>query len=486
MLSQTPLAGQPNTSALAVAAEVAEGVSRESSASPLPYHSGLGLERRKRSEWGNRAKRLRVGKRRFRPAFGSGYLDILPQYEESSGNAALGAIRRCAEGHAPPHLDSANFWAVEEHSETGEMRARPLSCGDRCYCPRCAPARARQQAAKMSLMFDGIYDGARALGLPVDHRMLGIWFTISREDSAALHALSDPPDGYYDDQGDDLTERQQLDFEFERRRKRYRRALAAMQKAAQAAALVILPDGVQPGGLSIIHTHGSEDPLTPHYHVIVLLAPVAFDRASGRCRGLSRWRSTEDREQLRAEWTAGFNRVMRETFGRAAVGDLLNVRVGYHKSQGQARHTLNYELRAPLKDLMQGLIRPGVYEWRDKAKRSHEREVDDADVVRFLTEFKDRRFRLNRFRQWGFLAPNVKGERLSVLGFQRVEDSDQDDGSEWIGLGTFSLGYSDTRRGVAVMRRYDRILEIPLGAFFVDNPVGVSVGHSLWQRIPDG
>ena len=338
----------------------------------------------------------------------------------------------------------------------------------------------------MSLMFDGIHAGAQELGLRVDHRMSGIWFTISREDSAALHALSDPPDGYYGDQGDNPTERQRLDVEFERRRKRYRRALSAMQKAAQEATLAILPDGVQPGGLSIIHTHGSEDPLTPHYHVIVLLAPVAFDTASGQCRAVSGWRKTEDLEQLREEWTAGFNRVMRSTFGRHAAGGLLSVRVGYHKSQGQARHTLNYELRAPLKDLMEGLTRPGVYEWRDKAKRRHEREIDTADVVRFLTEFKDRRFRLNRFRQWGFLAPNVKGERLSVLGFRRVEDDDQDDGSEWIGLGTFSLGYSDTDRGVAVMRRYDRILEIPLSAFFTDSPVGVSAGHSLWQRVPDG
>jgi hypothetical protein len=338
----------------------------------------------------------------------------------------------------------------------------------------------------MSLMFDGIHDGARALGLPVDHRMSGIWFTITKEDSAALHALSDPPDGYYGDQADDPSGRRRLEFEFERRRKRYRRALAAMQKAARAAVLSVLPDGVQPGGLSIVHTHGSEDPLTPHYHVIVLLAPVAFNRESERFQALSRWRSTEDREQLREEWTAGFNGVMRSTFGRDAAGGLLSVRVGYHKSQGQTRHTLNYELRAPLKDLMEGLTRPGVYEWRDKAKRRHEREIDAADVVRFLTEFKDRRHRLNRFRQWGFLAPNVKGERLSVLGFQRVDDNDQGDGSEWISLGTFSLGYSDTRRGVAVMRRYDRILEVPLGAFFADNPVGVSAGHSLWQHVPDG
>ena len=450
------------------------------------YQSASGLRARQASCRGRCAQRKRVSSRRFRPSVGSGYLDILPQYKESSGNAGLEAVSRCAEGNAPPHLDSASFWAIEEHSETGEMRARPLSCGDRCYCPRCAPARARQQAAKMSLMFDGIHAGAQELGLRVDHRMSGIWFTISREDSAALHALSDPPDGYYGDQGDNPTERQRLDVEFERRRKRYRRALSAMQKAAQEATLAILPDGVQPGGLSIIHTHGSEDPLTPHYHVIVLLAPVAFDTASGQCRAVSGWRKTEDLEQLREEWTVGFNRVMRSTFGRDAVGGLLNVRVGYRKSQGQARHTLNYELRAPLKDLMEGLTRPGVYEWRDKAKRRHEREIDTADVVRFLTEFKDRRFRLNRFRQWGFLAPNVKGERLSVLGFRRVEDNDQGDGSEWIGLGTFSLGYSDTERGVAVMRRYDRILEIPLGAFFTDNPVGVSAGHSRWQRVPDG
>lgn len=482
MLSDTSLTGQPDTSALGGAV----GVSDTPSASLPPYQSGLGLGARQAFGRGRRAERERVANRRFRPVFGSGYLDILPQYEESSGNAALQGIRRCAEGHAPPHLGSANFWAVEENSETGEMRARPLSCGDRCYCPRCAPARARQQAAKMALMFDGIYDGARALGLPVDHRMSGIWFTITKEDSAALHALSDPPDGYYGDQAEDSNARRRLDFEFERRRKRYRRALAAMQKAAQAAALAVLPDGVQPGGLSIIHTHGSEDPLTPHYHVIVLLAPVAFDKASGRCRALSRWRSTKDREQLRVEWTAGFNRVMRETFGRDAGGDLLNVRVGYHQSQGQARHTLNYELRAPLKDLMQGLTRPGVYEWRDKSKRSHMRELDDADVVQFLTEFKDRRLRLNRFRQWGFLAPNVKGERLTVLGFQRVEDGDQSDVGEWVGLGTFSLGYSDTECGVAVMRRYDRVLEIPLAAFFADNPVGVGAGHSLWQRVPDG
>ncbi|MBT3265523.1 hypothetical protein HN371_00145 [Candidatus Poribacteria bacterium] len=337
----------------------------------------------------------------------------------------------------------------------------------------------------MALMFDGIHDGARALGLAVDHRMSGFWFTITKEDSAALHALSDPPDGYYGDQAEDPSARRRLEFEFERRRKRYRRALAAMQRVAQAVVLSVLPDGVQPGGLSIIHTHGSEDPLTPHYHVIVLLAPVAFDKASGRCRALLRWRSTEDREQLRAGWTAGFNRVMRETFGRDAVGELLNVRVGYHKSQGQARHTLNYELRAPLKDLMQGLTRPGVYEWRDKAKRLHERAIDRAEVMQFLTEFQDRRLRLNRYRQWGFLAPNVKGERLTVLGFQRVEDGDQGAGGEWSSLGTFALAYSDTGRGVAVMRRYDRTVEIPLSAFFADNPVGVGAGHSLWQRSSD-
>ena len=80
----------------------------------------------------------------------------------------------------------------------------------------------------------------------------------------------------------------------------------------------------------------------------------------------------------------------------------------------------------------------------------------------------------------------MKGERLSVLGFRRVEDGDQGDVGEWVGLGTFALGYSDTERGLAVMLRYDRVLEIPLAAFFADNPVGVSAGHSLWQRVPDG
>ena len=54
----------------------------------------------------------------------------------------------------------------------------------------------------MALMFDGIYDGAVERGLPVDHRMSGFWFTVTKEDSAALHALSDPPAGYYDDQGE--------------------------------------------------------------------------------------------------------------------------------------------------------------------------------------------------------------------------------------------------------------------------------------------
>ena len=370
MLSDTPFMGQLDTSARAGAV----GVSDTPSASLSPYQSGLGLGARQAFGRGRRAERERVANRRFRPVFGSGYLDILPQYGNPTKHWSSGAkskIRSCASGRAPPHLASANFWAVEEHSDTGELRARPLSCGDRCLCPRCAPARARQQASKMALMFDGIHGGAVELGLPVDHRMSGFWFTVPKEDSAALHALSDPPAGYYDDQGEDPQARRGVEVEYERWRKRYRRTIAAMQKAAQNAVLSILPEGVQPGGLSIIHMHGSEDPLTPHYHVIVLIAPVAFDKASGRCRILSPWRSAEDREALRVEWTAGFNRVMRETFGRDAAGELLNVHLRYHRSQGQARHTLNYELRAPLKDLMQDLTGPGVYEWRDKAKRPH-------------------------------------------------------------------------------------------------------------------
>ena len=338
----------------------------------------------------------------------------------------------------------------------------------------------------MSLMFDGIYDGACDLGLPVDHHMSGFWFTVPKADSAALHALSDPPEGYYDDQGENPQARRGVEFEYERRRKRYRRTIGAMQKAAQDAVLSILPEGIQPGGLSIIHTHGSEDPLTPHYHVIVLIAPVAFDRASGRCRILSPWRSAANREALRVAWTAGFNRVMRETFGRGVAVELLNVHVRYHRSPGQARHTLNYELRAPLKDLMEGLTRPGVYEWRDKAKRLHERAIDTDAAARFLLEFQDRRHGLNRYRQWGFLAPNVKGERLSVLGFRRGEDGDQGEAVEWVALGTFALSYADTERGGAVMRQFARSVEIPLAAFFVDDPVGASAGHSLWQRIPDG
>jgi hypothetical protein len=338
----------------------------------------------------------------------------------------------------------------------------------------------------MALMFDGIYDGAVERGLPVDHRMSGFWFTVPKEDSAALHALSDPPAGYYDDQGADPQARRGVEFEYEGRRKRYRRTIALMQKAAQNAVLSVLPEGVQPGGLSIIHTHGSEDPLTPHYHVIVLIASVAFGKASGRCQMLSRWRSKEDLETLRAEWTSGFNRVMQETFGRDAAVELLNVRVGYHRAQGQARHTLNYELRAPLKDLMEGLTRPGVYEWCDKAKRLHERDIDSDEAARFLLEFQDRRHGLNRYRQWGFLAPNVKGKRLSALGFRRVEDGDQGEAGGWVALGTFALNYADTERGVAIMRQFARSLEVSLTAFFVDDPVGVSAGHSLWQRVPDG
>ena len=483
----------PHDTASAYASATCEDVAAVRAQLPLASsscQSGSGRPARWRGKWGNRAKRERVASRRFRPAYGSGYLDILPQYEDSGHRAGIGRVERCAEGHAPPHLASASFWAVEEHSETGEVRARPLSCGDRCYCPRCAPARARQQAAKMSLMFDGIYDGARELGLPVDHRMSGFWFTISKTDSAALHALSDPPSGYYDDVDGDTGVRAALNVEYERRRKRYRRTLAVMQKAAQAAVLSILPDGVQPGGVSIIHTHGSEDPLAPHYHVIVLIAPVAFEKASGRCLALSRWRTVDDCEQLRVEWTVGFNRLMRATFGRDADGGLLNVRAGYHESQGQARHTLNYELRAPLRDLMQGLTRPGVYEWRDKAKRRHEREIDVAEVARFLVEFKDRRHGMNRYRQWGFLAPNVKGQRLPVLGFVRQDDEvttgDWDDSqSEWVSLGTFALARSDVERGIAVMTRTDRRVEVPLSAFFADDPVGVGAGHSRWQRVPE-
>ena len=338
----------------------------------------------------------------------------------------------------------------------------------------------------MATTFEGIYDGARALGLPVDHHMSGFWFTIPKEDSAALHALSDPPEGYYDDQGEDPQARKELEKEYTRLRKDYRRALSAMVKAAQAAVLSVLPEDVLPGGLSIIHTHGSEDPLTPHYHVIVLIAPVAFEKASGRCRTLRRWRSEDDLDTLRLEWTKRFNRVMHKACKRYSTGEMLNVHVEYKGSQGRARHTINYEPRAPLKDLMDGMIRPGVYRWRDKAKKRHERTVDVAEARRFLLEFQDRRCGLNRYRQWGFLAPRAKGKRLPALGFQRVEDGDQGEAGDWVALGTFALNWADLERGVAIMRQFARSIEVPLAAFFVDDPVGVSAGHSLWQRIPDG
>ena len=47
-------------------------------------------------------------------------------------------------------------------------------------------------------------------------------------------------------------------------------------------------------------------------------------------------------------------------------------------------------------------------------------------------------------------------------------------------------GYVDGERVVAIMRQFARSVEVPLAAFFVDDPVGVSAGHSLWQRVPEG
>jgi hypothetical protein len=441
-------------------------------------------ERRRLSKGHRRARRAAM-RRRLRPRVGAGYLDVLTQYPVPGLSLVPQAIERCSHGYAPSHLPSANFWSVEAHATTGDMRARPLVCGDVVHCPRCSGGRGRSQAAKASAIFDGIYDGAQALGLPLTHRMSGVWFTIPKTDSAAVHALSDPPDGYHDA---DLGERQRdaLERRFEQRRKRYRRVVGKMCSAAQRAVVGILPSGVEPGGVTIVHTHGTEDPLTPHYHFIVLVASVAFDREADCFRAISHWRSTEDREQLRSAWTDSVDGLIRREFGRGVSADgLLNVRVGFHRSQAQARHTLNYELRPPLRDLMQGLTGPGVYEWQDKAGKLHERTLDVGDVAQFVSEFKARRHRLCRFRQWGFLAPNVKGKRLPALGFVRVEDTDDVD-IEWVSLGTFALNGFDEVRGVAIMRCRGQTIELPVSALLDADPVGMSAGHGIWQRLRGG
>ena len=46
-----------------------------------------------------------------------------------------------------------------------------------------------------------------------------------------------------------------------------------------------------------------------------------------------------------------------------------------------------------------------------------------------------------------------------------------------------ALFHANTR-GVAIMRQFAWSVEVPLAAFFVDDPVGVSAGHSLWRRVP--
>jgi hypothetical protein len=279
----------------------------------------------------------------------------------------------------------------------------------------------------------------------------------------------------------------------------------ALYKASRVAILDSLPEqGVRVGGLTVMHTTGSDDPLDPHYHFIVLVSPIAWAGGDdGLWVSLDHWWEQDGPlTMLRKRWTGSVRRVFR---GVVDLDDcmtedgLLNVRREYRTKREQMTHTLRYELRAPMQDLWKGMTRPGRYERRGGRGRPLVRCLDEEQVAQYLRDEEQLRKGFRRVRWFGYLAPNQRPKRLPSLGFVRGT-GDEDGESDWKPDGHFQLVEVDDARGVVVMARdvpYYRVdgerrvrherVEVPVGGLADGNsgPVRVVSGRPRWARPPD-
>ena len=356
-------------------------------------------------------------------------------------------VRRAAPGYVHYlHLkgfeavcNCGHTWQHEVEDGGDGERWKVIGCGDRLRCPRCADYYHRVQASDAVRVFEGVVAGAQARGVKVNHLLSVHWLTLPKPLSRELHRLN---------RGCDED------------RKLWKRRVDALYRAARRDVMASLPEkGVQVGGVVVMHTNGSEDPIDPHYHFIVMLSPVAWvGDDEGVWVSLDRWWTLDGSlTPLRRRWTDSVRRVFCGVQGvEADGGEFLNVRREWREKVGQVVHTVRYELRAPLRDLWRGMKSSDRYERRGGRRGSVVRVFQDGELEQHFEDMAGVRSALRRVRWFGFLAPTMRGKRLPSLGFERRDDEDGEDTRErvnWIPAGNYCLQDVNPTTRVATMAR---------------------------------
>ncbi|MBT3266900.1 hypothetical protein HN371_07090 [Candidatus Poribacteria bacterium] len=296
-------------------------------------------------------------------------------------------------------------------------------------------------------LFEGVAAGAQSCGVEIDHLLSCHWLTLPKEASRALHAL------FWSDR-----ERWKslVDALFVAARK----VIGSVIAADVATTTGVNARQVKVGGVETMHAWGSTDPCDPHYHWIVLRAPVAW--VDGRWVPVATDWSQKQLKAMRSQWTAAVRHILAEVVDIDPLlpeNGLLVCRRETRRLDevGHAIHTAVYELRPPLHDLWKGLRSRNRYEHIYADGRRVVRSVGDDELSQLLTDVAEMRSAMRRVRWSGFLS-NRRGKYLPSLGFVKSRAGAEEEVT-WRPCGVFKLaGVSMERKAVVMERRIPRRL----------------------------
>jgi hypothetical protein len=353
-------------------------------------------------------------------------------------------------------------------------------------------------------LFEGVAAGAQASGVEIDHLISCHWLTLPKEASRALHALF-------------WSDREHWKSRVDALYGAARKVIGSVIVADVATTTGVNASQVKVGGVEIMHAWGSTDPCDPHYHWIVLRAPVAW--VDGRWVPVAADWSQEQLKAMRSQWTKAVQRILGErvkaydvdfkvVFKEAVVdikpllpedGLLVCRRETRRLDEvGRAITTAVYELRPPLHDLWKGLRAHNRYEHTFADGRRVVRSVGDEELSQFLADVAEMRSAMRRVRWSGFLS-NRRGKYLPSLGFVESRAGEEDEVT-WRPCGVFKLvGVSMEQEAVFMERRIPYRLpsgeqvfeieryEIPFDelAGRMNTPACVHSTGGKWVRPPD-